>query len=382
MKKLKILYLITDLGKGGAQRFLIDICIELNERDDVELIIGTLFDNNEYAFLSEKLTIVNLNFQTFSLRRKNECPAYEKLLQEFKPDVIHSNLFLAEVLTAYNVSPDIHYVCHGHDNMVQLKKFSLSTLFSKEKLLNFLEKRFIFKNKTKEIKTTYIANSTHTLAYYKRVLPNYYKSSIYLIKYGFNFDRFYNPEDKLIDLNEPIRLVNIGTYFPKKNQKFFIEAARELKKRGINFKLDLFGDGPLLEDVRSRVKEAGLEDCITLYGIVDNVEKWLHKSHIYVHAAWYEPFGLVFLEAMAAGLPCVTLDGKGNRDLIEQGKNGYLHMEENASNFVDSIVNLTKSPSTYKEISSYCKDYSAEYKMSDKVELFLDCYRKQSTDGK
>ena len=375
MKKLKILYLITDLGKGGAERFLIDICTELNKRDDVELIIGTLFENNEYAFLSEQFTIVNLDFQTFSLRGKNECPTYKRLLQEFKPDVVHSNRFLAEFLTAYNVSPDIHYVCHGHDNMVQLENFSLSTVFSKEKLLNSLEKRFIFKNKTKEINTTYIANSKHTLAHYKRVLPNYYKDSIELIEYGFNYDRFYKSEDNFIDQNKLIRLVNIGSYSAKKNQKFFIPMAKELKKRGINFRLDLLGDGPLLEGVRSQVKEANLEDCITLHGIVDNIEEWLHNSHIYVHAAWYEPFGLVFLEAMAAGLPCVTLDGKGNRDLIEQGKNGYLHMEENASNFVDSIESLTKNPDTYKQISSYCKTYSAQYKMSDKVELFLDCYR-------
>ena len=48
---------------------------------------------------------------------------------------------------------------------------------------------------------------------------------------------------------------------------------------------------------------------ITLHGNVDFVEKYLWDSDIYVHPALYEPFGLVLLEAMAAGLPVVSLDG-------------------------------------------------------------------------
>ena len=43
-----------------------------------------------------------------------------------------------------------------------------------------------------------------------------------------------------------------------------------------------------------------------------------------MHSASYEPFGLVLLEAMAAGIPCVSIDGGGNRDIIINGENGFI----------------------------------------------------------
>ena len=88
--------------------------------------------------------------------------------------------------------------------------------------------------------------------------------------------------------------------------------------------MHLLGDGVNFDKVKRAISGYHLENSVLQHGKVDQVEHWLTKAHLYVHAAWYEPFGLVFLEAMASGLPCITLDGKGNRDVIEPKKNGML----------------------------------------------------------
>ena len=56
---------------------------------------------------------------------------------------------------------------------------------------------------------------------------------------------------------------------------------------------------------------------------------------------------------MAAGLPVITLDGKGNRDLIEQGKNGYMLFNENVEEFSNTIIELWKNQNRYNVISKY-----------------------------
>src|SRR5437868_11923435 len=114
-ERLRVLFLITDLVKGGAERFLVDLCRELHARGDVSFVIGALYEANEYAELSAGLPIEPLNYETFSFRGRNECPAYRKLLAEFRPHVVHTHRYLAEFLSGLHVRDDIGYVCHGHD---------------------------------------------------------------------------------------------------------------------------------------------------------------------------------------------------------------------------------------------------------------------------
>ena len=64
---------------------------------------------------------------------------------------------------------------------------------------------------------------------------------------------------------------------------------------------------------------------------------------IFIHPATYEPFGLVIIEAMAAGLPVISLDGKGNRDIIKHKVNGYIFQNQNAVKFGEALIKLKEN---------------------------------------
>jgi glycosyltransferase involved in cell wall biosynthesis len=373
-RPLRVLYLITDFGIGGAERFLIDLATELCRRDNVDFIIGSLFDRDLYGELTNNLPIEQLRFKTFSLRGPNNCPAYTSLLERFRPDVIHTHLFLAEFLTSYWVSPDIAYICHGHDNMVQLRKPSWRTLSNREALTNVVERSHLIRQKYNKVPTAFVANSTHTLAYYRRVLPRHMKDDVVLIPYGFNYKRFFNAEAEPPAENERVRLINVGSFQEKKNQIFIVDIARELLHRGLDFEIALLGDGANRVRVQAAVEAAGLDGRVIFAGNVHQVESWMRESHIYVHTAKYEPFGLVFLEAMAAGLPCVTLDGMGNRDLIEEGQNGFLLERENAPAFADRIVELAKDRERYREMSAYAQTFAKRYDIGLATDRLIEFY--------
>lgn len=375
MRKIKILFLITDLGKGGAERYLIDLCNALKLQNDFEFIIGSLFDNNQNTDFTKDMHVENLDYQTFSLRSKNSNLKLKQLLEAFKPDIIHSHRYLGEFITSYYVDPKIKYVTHGHDNMVQLQTFKPSILFNKIKLLNYIERSILIRKKYKKTETYFISNSKHTDAYYKRVLPKRTAQNVRLIQYGFNFNAFHNPKLREISTENCIELINVGSFQAKKNQIFLLHVANRLKEKGLNFRLKLIGDGEDRKMIIDKIHEMRLTDCVEAPGISHRVQELYNTSDIYVHSAYYEPFGLVFLEAMASGLPAITLDGKGNRDIIEQDKNGFLFFEQDAGKFADKIIEYASDSEKYSRISRYAQEYAKQFDAPIKMTEMIEFYR-------
>jgi glycosyltransferase involved in cell wall biosynthesis len=377
VRPLRVLCLIPDLGIGGAERFVIDLVRALRLRDDVDVIIGSLYERDLYGELTAGLAIEQLHYRPFSLWGPNGCPAYAALLERFRPDVVHTHLFLAEFVSGYCVSPGIAYICHGHDNMVQLKGPSARALLSRQALTNLVERRHLLRHKYSRVPTAFVANSTHTRAYYQRVLPRYMRGDVVLIPPGFDVNRFAGPEVGPPADGEQIRLINVGSFVDKKNQIFIVDIAQELRGRGVDFEINLLGDGANRAGVEAAVRAAGLEDRVLFQGNVHEVERWMHRSQIYVHTATYEPFGLVFLEAMAAGLPCVALDGMGNRDLIEEGKNGFLLEREDARLFADRILKLARDHAYYRELSGYARGFAKRYDIANTSDRVVDFYQER-----
>ena len=117
-----------------------------------------------------------------------------------------------------------------------------------------------------------------------------------------------------------------------------------------------------------------MQNEVFIEGIQHNVDEWYKNSDVYIHAATYEPFGLVFLEAMASGLPIVSLDGKGNRDIIENGKNGWIIDEPNALEFADKIIKSLENTEVYKQISTYAISFSKQFDLRVKNEELFKFY--------
>lgn len=374
MTKIRILFLITDLGRGGAERFLIDHCTELSKSTSIEFKIGVLFDFNQYKEETKTFDIVKLNFETFSLFQKNDNIEYHKLINNFKPHIVHSNRYLAEFLSSYYPNDEITYVCHCHDNMIEFKPFEISCLYKKRSLFNFIEKKYLWWKKYRKVRTYFIANSSHTFSYLQKVLPNSQSKKLVRLDFGFNFDKFYVQKRKQIQPNHNIRILNVGSFQHKKNQNFIIDIAKELLKEIDNFEIHLVGNGEHYEAIKKRVKQENLENNIFLQGIQTNVQDWYKSSDIYLHTAYYEPFGLVFLEAMASGLPIVCLDGKGNRDIIQDGYNGYIFRNQNPTLFSKAILDLYKNHSKYEYFSQNGKDFAKNFDINIQTEKFLRFY--------
>jgi glycosyltransferase involved in cell wall biosynthesis len=111
-------------------------------------------------------------------------------------------------------------------------------------------------------------------------------------------------------------------------------------------RLLVVGSGPQEELLRDVASERHLEHRITFFGHVEESEKFriLQISDVYVSTSQHEGFGLVYLEAMASGLPIVCYDHGGQTDFLEHGSTGYVLKLNDLNGFALSCHALIRDP--------------------------------------
>jgi glycosyltransferase involved in cell wall biosynthesis len=371
---LRILHIIPSLRKGGAERLTIDICRELSSRKGIRVVLLLLHDEQAYPFLTEGLDIRCISSRvTLSVWKENRFYLEElsAIITDFKPDVIHSHLFEAEIVSRALPVNNVRYFTHCHDNMVQLRRLGCETLYSKRSFTNFYERKWLM-NQYKICNNHFIVVSKDSESYYKTELPSPLNTQISLLPNAIVVDRFrYLARKKL---SAQVRLVSCGSLNKKKNHDFLLEVVAFLKRSNPDIHLTIVGDGPLKVQLSEKIQKLELATNVTLAGQVDKPEHYYQEADIYVHSALIEPFGLVLIEAMASGLPVITLDGKGNRDLIVEGKNGYLITNRDPATFAKRVSTLAGNPDQYMSMSEYAVQYANAFDIRSYVDRLLSIY--------
>jgi len=377
MTKERILQVIPSLEKGGAERLVIDICNELCARG-IEVALLNFREAMEYSHLLSdvKRVVVPANYiPSLWGKPKANLQGYRKFINDFKPQVIHSHLFEAEMVSRQVIVPGVKYISHFHDNMKQFRKFSFSVLVNKPAATDFFERKLMIGN-YRRCHNQFIAVSRYTDEYLRQNLPTDLQR-ILLLHNAIDYKRFFNPAERTI--TAPVRLVTIGSLVDNKNQMFQIEVVKLLAENGMSVHLDILGDGPNYRSLNEKIQDLQLTDFIRLRGNVASAEDYLKHAHIYMHSAFSESFGLVQLEAMAAGLPCVVLDAKGNRDIIQNGKNGFLLKTPNPQLFASMIEKLASDVKLYNAVSEYARVFAEAYDIKPYVDRLLAYYQEAGT---
>jgi len=136
-------------------------------------------------------------------------------------------------------------------------------------------------------------------------------------------------------------LFQIGRMVPEKGAGVLLEAAAALRQRH-DLRLVLAGTGPYRADLERRAQALGIADRVNFAGYVpDSVAQALFSyADVAVVPSIYEPFGIVALEAMAAGAPLVASDVGGLSDIVEHGVNGLKAAPGDVQSLTEQIDRL------------------------------------------
>ena len=139
------------------------------------------------------------------------------------------------------------------------------------------------------------------------------QGKVTIINNGIDVDKFlYNEEARkklrkeLKYHNTDIVIGHIGRFMKQKNHSFLIDVFNELHKENKNYKLMLIGQGPLMNEIKQKVKDLNIEDSVKFLGQRKDVNELYQAMDLFLFPSLYEGLGMVMIEAQCSGLPCIA----------------------------------------------------------------------------
>lgn len=169
-------------------------------------------------------------------------------------------------------------------------------------------------------------------------------------------------------------LICVGELNHNKHQDLIIDAVALLRQKIPTIKLLLAGDGNKKEEYENKVKKMGLGDCVFFLGHRNNIPDLFRAADVAVSASRREGLPVNIMEAMATGLPLIVTDCRGNRDLVNEGENGFVISLDDAGNMADRIEEVYKNTKLRdrfcKENLRRVKKYSLEVVKSSMIYIY------------
>ena len=186
---------------------------------------------------------------------------------------------------------------------------------------------------------------------------------ISVIPNGINLNNFtgierdYDFRRKFAMDNEKI-ILYVGRLVYEKGVQHLISAMPKILDHYHDSKLVIAGKGGMLDELKAQVDSMGLSNKVYFTGYLNQkeVQKMYKCADVAVFPSTYEPFGIVALEAMLAGIPTVVSDIGGLNEIVEHGVNGMKSYAGNPNSIADSVLSLLFDPQLAMNVTKNAKN--------------------------
>ena len=333
--------------------FVYNDIIELSKKNEVLVLTNEKNNNKEFSFdnikvipfkesrLTKKLRwTLEQKELIFSKQNSYFKKEFDLLLEEFKPDVIHSHfgnesMIILDNLSHFNIPIFISF--HGYDASQMLS------------------------NKTYVKKLNYYLQKPNV---HPLFVSNFIKENV--IRAGVNVNGYdilycgidvhlFNPSSDQKKYSDQFIFLQISSFNEKKGHVYTLRAFKQFlnsvsdKKK---FKLILAGGWLLIDEIKKETNNLGLNEYVEFPGILTShqVQACLSKANVFLHHSITAKNGdteglpTVIMEAMAMELPIISTYHAGIPELIEDGINGYLVREKDIDSYANKMCEITKWP--------------------------------------
>lgn len=350
---MRLLYSIGSVAqKGGTEKVFANKANYFVDKLGYEVHLLVNEDDGNVAYhYSDKITIHNMNITKYLDKKiipywsynrliKKLYKPYTEKIKEINPDVIivlqHStDDFIIPVLKlGIPTVREFHFSKKAVFELIEEMPDSLA------KLRKYAQKKRLFRFIEKYDNVVLLTNSDKEFSNYSNksiVIPNVLElESI-------------TPRDFTTNYK---RVISVGSMHD--NRKGFdkqIEIWKKINEKYPEWKLDIYGDGVIRNDLQKLIDKNKLQEVISLKGTTDNVYEEFWKSSFFIFTSKAEGFGMVLIEAMSCGLPCLAYDcPDGPADIINDNENGFLIKMDDEEKMIEKISYLIENNEEVKRL--------------------------------
>jgi glycogen(starch) synthase len=254
-----------------------------------------------------------------------------RLIDELQPDVIHAhsiyvvfNRVITQLKASSNLSIPVVVTVHGLPKPLILPDGKETTDYNE--FVSFFNFDLV------------IAVSENVVEALRQHLDSDFHEKVRTLYSGIDLSVF----KPLPHLEKQWDLAFMGRLEAMKSVDLFPEMLSILKPKFPDLKMMITGEGSLKERLFKEFEEQGVASMIDYQGVVetDDVPVLINKSRIFLYPSRREPFGLSIIEAMACGVPVVTTDVFGPREIVTHNYNGFAVPPDDAETLAAAVETL------------------------------------------
>lgn len=363
---------------GGVNSITINFARNLAKTNEVH-ILTTFLDRSERIENYDGITIHRIGDKRFFTQRGNffERLKFNKLLEDeiikIKPDIVNPIGFVSYD-GSYKGARKIGASC-----IVTVLEVWQGEWIKNMGLVNgiaghILESIYLRYNFDGYIA---ISNFTKEKLIKKIGIP---ESKISILYCGVDINLY---SSTMIDEKYPDpTIITVCRLVPYKRVEDLIRAVKVLKKDRDNIKLLIVGTGPEEDHLKIIVNELGLQNNVEFLGKIKedkDLIKIMKRSHIFALTSVTEGFGMVIVEAMAAGIPYVAYDIPAIREVTDDSKGGYLLQPKNYIDLASKIDMLLSDTELRDQVTASnlnsIKKYDWPYLSSSLEGIYKNCLK-------
>ena len=346
----KILFLIHDLGQGGAEKVLVNLVNNM-DRSKFDISVTVLFGGG----INEQFLAPDIRFHAVFPK---EVPGNSKLMKLLTPAQLHK-LCVKEhydIEVSYLEGPSARVISGCQDPYTKL----VSWIHVEQHTMDKLAGSFRSKNEARECynrfdQTVCVSQYVHDdfcrlLDFQKpcRVLYNTVESDKILAGAS--------EEAPGLENDGKIRLVAVGTLKQSKGYMRLLQIIKRLRDDQFPVHLYILGIGPLQQEMGEYIRQNKLRDNVTMLGYQTNPYKYVSKCDLFVCASFAEGFSTAATEALIVGTPVSTVEVSGMKEMLGKNNQWGVVTENSEEGLYRGIKELLDDPA----LLAHYKDKAAE----------------------
>ena len=374
---IKILFVINHLSGGGAERVFVDMLKNM-DRNKYDISVLVVHDCGIYTKEVRRLvkyhSIIKETNKKGAVRKvyRGMCILGEALMKFLPSEVLH-RWFVKErfdIEVAYIEGPATKITAGAPENVLTYAWVHT----------NVIENPWA---------SAYYRNEREEEKCYRRIhrivgVSDAVKDSIYekyelqaAVRYNILDDRnireIAGRKKRKLQTGTGCVFVSVGSLWYVKGYIRLVNIAAELIHQGYDLELHLIGDGVERTEIEEIVREKRVEDKIILHGFIREPYDLLSQADIYICPSYVEGFSTSVTEALILGLPVITTDCSGMRELLGESEYGMI-VENSERGLREGMERFLKSPEEleyYREQSEKRgKDFIAQVQVKKLEKMF------------